>query len=243
MCESRGIVANQKPCRQFVPNTNNLGSLVEQEDTFIELARLIGQVNDNQLRHLGAVIMREKQTRNEGYQIGMKVYVRYRGLARANYVSNFMSAYVMYADRNTVRVTSRDGKIAMTFQGRARDAVMTPDDFEPIREKMIAKGRYADPETQKNVSKHLRCLEEYELGLTDEIDKGEIPTIDKVFKSNKIKKSKGASDLVSIVNAIESGFEIGGGKKKSSTEKTKSKSSKKTSKSKVTTEITAIDVS
>jgi hypothetical protein len=227
-----------------VPNTNNLGSLVEQEDTFIELARLIGQVNDNQLRHLGAVIMREKQTRNEGYQIGMKVYVRYRGLARANYVSNFMSAYIMYADRNTVRVTSRDGKIAMTFQGRARSAVMTPDDFEPIREKMLAKGRYADPETQKNVSKHLRCLEEYELGLTDEIDKGEIPTIDKVFKSNKIKKSKGASDLVSIVNAIERGFEIGGGKKKLSAKKTKSKSSyKKTPKSKMNGEITEIDVS
>jgi len=241
LCQSAGIVDIQKPCRQFVPNTNNLSSLVAQEDTFIELARLVGQVNDNQLRHLGAVIMREKQTRNEGFGLGEKVYVRYRGLARSNYVSNFMSAFIMYADRNTVRVTSRDGKISMTFQGRARDAVMTADAFEPIREKMIKKGRYADPETQKAVSKHLRCLEEYELGLNEDIGKGEIPTIDKVFQSNKIKKVKGAGDLISIVNAIESGYQLGDKKKSKGNESTQDRP-KKSKGSKLSGEIVEIDV-
>lgn len=226
LCEKRGIIATSKPCKQFVPDTDAVRPLVEDEDTFIGLSRMVANVDDGQLRKLGALIMREKQTRAAGYHMGQKVYVRYRGLARANYLSNFMSAYIMYADRNVVKIASRNGKIGMTFAGRARDAVLSPEEFEPLRDKMIKRGKYADPEVQKQVSKHLRCLEEYELGLTDQIDKGEIPTIDKVFKSNKVKQKKGTNDLVSIVNAIESGYEIAGESKKSK-KKSKSKSKQK----------------
>ncbi len=221
-----------------MPNTNELSSIVEDEETFIGISRMVASVDDNQLRKLGALIMREKQTRAAGFQMGMKVYVRYRGLARSNYLSNFMSAYIMYADRDVIRVTSRDGKLTMTFAGKAREAVHTDEQFEPIRERMIKKARYTDPDVQKHVSKHLRCLEEYELGLTDQIDVGEIPTIDKVFKSNKVKKSKasGPNDLVSIVSAIESGYEVSGSKKKK-------KKAKKTSTKRQKGGVSEIDVS
>lgn len=220
----------QKPCRQFIPDTNSLSSLVgDDEDTFIALSRIVNAVDDAQLRKLGALIMREKQTRAAGFNMGQKVYVRYRGQARADYLSNFMTAYIMYADPDVVRICSRDGKITMTFAGRAVEAIYNDDDFEPIRTKMLKKRRYADPNVQKHVAKHLKTLEEYELGLSDQIDVGEIPTIDKVFKSNKVKKSKGTpNDLVSIVNAIESGYAVSPKKerkaKKSTPGKVKSKS-------------------
>lgn len=238
MCENRDIIATSKPCKQFVPDTNSLVSLVEDEETFIALSSIVGNVSDNQLRKLGAMIMREKQTRAAGFNMGQKVYVRYRGLSRSNYLSNFMSAYIMYADRNVTKVASRDGKISMTFAGRARDAILSMEEFEPIRDKMIKKGKYTDPDVQKNVSKHLRCLEEYELGLTDQIDKGEIPTIDKVFKTNKTKQKKGTNDLVSIVNAIESGYQIGGEKKPKSKKRKPAKGKTKRSGG-----VTQIDVS
>lgn len=223
VCESRGIIATEKPCQQFVPDTDALRPLVEDEETFIGLSRLVASVDDTQLRKLGALMMREKQTRAAGYHMGQKVYVRYRGLARSNYLSNFMSAYILYADRTVVKIASRDGKIGMTFAGRARDAILSPEEFEPLRERMVKRGKYADPEVQRHVSRHLRCLEEYELGLTDEKGRGEIPTIDKVFKTNKVKQKKGTNDLISIVNAIESGYEIAGSSKKTKKKKTTKK--------------------
>src|SRR5690606_38683816 len=98
----------------------------------------------------------------------------------------------------------------------------------------VKQGKYADPEVQRQVSKILRCVEEYELGLADVNDRGEIPTIDKVFKTNKIKKGKSGdmSDLVSIVNAIEQGFELKPGRK-----------SKRASGKKTEGGVTEIDVS
>jgi len=207
LCCERGIMETQKPCRQFVPDTNSLSSLVEDEETFIALSRIVNAVDDAQLRKLGALLMREKQTRAEGFNMGQKVYVRYRGQARADYLSNFMTAYIMYADKDVIRICSRDGKLTMTFSGRAQEAIYDDEAFEPIRLKMLKKKRYADPNVQKHVAKHLRTLEEYELGLSEKIDIGEIPTIDKVFKTNGVKKSK-SNDLVSIVNAIESGYSV-----------------------------------
>lgn len=202
-------MSTQKPCRQFVPDTNSLSSFVAEEETFIQLSEIMSVLDDGQLRKLGALMMREKQTRSAGYHMGQRVYVRYRGLARANYLSNFLIAYIMYADQDVVRVCSRDGKRTMTFAGRARDAVMSAEEFEPIRKRMIKNQRFADPDVQKQVSRHLRTLEEHELGLSDKIDYGEIPTIDKVFRANKVKRNKNVpNDLVGIVSAIEKGFEV-----------------------------------
>lgn len=236
MCSNRDIIATSSPCNKFVPDTNEMSSLVEDEETFMALSRIVGSVEDSQLRKLGAILMREKQTRAQGYQMGQKVYVRYRGMARANYLSNFMSAYIMYADRDVIRITSQNAKHTMTYHGRARDAIYTPDQFDSLREKMIKRGNFTDPDVQKHVSKHLRCLEEYELGLSDQIDKGEIPTIDKVFRSEKPKKDKGmGSDLVSIVNAIESGVDLNAAKR--------GKKKKKATKSKRRNGVTTVDVS
>lgn len=190
----------------FVPNTNALRDLVGNEGAFMALAHLVSEVDDTELRTLGATIMAEKRTRKAGYQMGQKVYVRYRGLAKQNYLSNFMSAFIMYADRDMIRVTGRDGKACMTFVGKARSSVIRVEEFEPMRAQMRKKGRFTDPDVQRNISKMLRCQEEYELGIAAE-DYGEVPTIDQVFKTNKVsKRGSGVRDLVSLVADIERGF-------------------------------------
>ena len=211
LCRDSGVLETQKPCNKFAPNTNELADLVEDGDTFMALAKLISAVPDNRLRLLGAVIMREKQTRANDYHIGQKIYVRYRGHLKVNYLSNFMSAFIMYADRDFIRVASRDGKCCMTFATSNRQAILSPAEFRPIREKMVSNGRYVDPDVQRATSKRLRCIEEYELGLT-ESNAGEIPTIDTVFRTNKVskksRKSSEPNDLVAIVRAVENGFKI-----------------------------------
>lgn len=213
--------------------------LIEDGETFQAISKIVGAVEDSKLRALGALIMREGKTRNAGYKMGQKIYVRYRGTANSNYVSNFMTAYIMFADIDTVRIGSQDGKITMTFAHAARAAILTRDDFLVIRKKMIAKNRLVDPDTHRAVSKRLRAVEEYELGI-DASRMGEVPTIDSVFKSNGTKKSKtaGPNDLISIVRSIENGF-MASDKKSAPKRGKKVKNSKKS----ISKGITEINVS
>lgn len=209
LCNSVGIIASSKPCSQFKPNTHELIDLVEAGETFYMLAALMRRIPTEKLRLIGATFMREHKTRDTGYYMGQKVYVRYRGRASTDYLSNFMSAVVLYADADMVRIGSMSGKCHMTFTGKAQGAIYTTADFKKMRERMVKAGRYADPDVRALISKRLRCEEEYELGIIETSNPGEIPTIDRVFKENKVKKGKtGPNDLVAIVNAIESGFEV-----------------------------------
>jgi hypothetical protein len=175
-------------------------------------------IPDDKLRIVGALFMRERITRSANYFLGQKVYVRFRGQAKSNYLSNFMSAHVLYADENIIRVGSVDGKCSMTLEGSAKDAVFRYKEFQPLYDKMKARGRLVDPESQRLVSKRLRAIEEYELGLIDTGCLSEISTIDRVFKANKVKKTKAKSpetnDLVSIVRIIEQGHSVKARKKK-----------------------------
>ena len=209
LCNGCGILPSSIPCKSFKPNTNELIPLIEEGDTFYALASFMRRIPTEKLRLIGATFMREHKTRSSGFYMGQKVYVRYRGQARSNYMSNFMSAFVLYADPEMIRIGSRTGKQHMTFTGSAQDAIFSNTDFKKMRENMIKSGRYVDPDVQHLISKRLRCEEEYELGIIESANPGDIPTIDRVFKENKVKKGKaGPNDLVAIVNAIESGYEV-----------------------------------
>lgn len=228
LCSNAGIVVSGKPCKQFKPNTTELITLIEEGETFQALASLLKRIPDSKLRIVGATIMREHQTRLAGFHMGQKVYVRYRGMSRSNYMSNFMSAVILYADHEMLRVSSADGKCCMTFVGKATDAIYSKSAFDALRAKMVEADRYVDPDVRRLVAKRLRCEEEYELGIIESSDPGEIPTIDRVFKENKVAKKK-PNDLVAIVNAIENGFSVkdSGGSSPSSKKKKKSKSALK----------------
>lgn len=116
LCNSVGIITeSSKICNKFKPNTYDLIPLIEEGKTFEALRTLVRGIPDDKLRIVGAMFMREHLTRNSGYNMGQKVYVRYRGQANSNYLSNFFSAYILYADKDMIRVTSQDGKCFMTY--------------------------------------------------------------------------------------------------------------------------------
>lgn len=207
--ETSNIIATDKPCTRFKPDVDVVLDLIDPTKTFDLLVALMGRTPDSHLRKIGATFMRESITRSQGYYFGQKVYVRYRGAAGSNYLSNFMAAHIMYADHEMLRVGSRDGKIRMTFVGSARGAVFADSVFMPRRETMFNKGRLVDPDAQTLIARRLRSEELYELDMVDLL-KGDVPTIDHVFKENGIKKSKkeGHKDMLDIANAIDSGYNV-----------------------------------
>lgn len=210
-CLKQGMLATSAICNSFKPDINALFENIENLEPTLAFARVLSQVADSHLDLMAAVVQNEKRTRKAGLKFGQRVYVRYRGLASANYLSNFMSAFILDARKDYVRVMSRDGSITMSFDcqtGVKGPAVYSKHEFEPLRQQMKAKGNIVDPDMDSFAHKRVRSIELYELGLVDQSLQGEIPTIDTVFKENKVKVSK-VNDLVALAKDIEKGFSAG----------------------------------
>lgn len=210
-CCEHGMIATSAVCNSFKPDIPELLSKEGYIEPLLALSKLVSFVDSKDLDLLAAVIQNEKRTRRYGMKFGQRVYVRYRGLAGANYMSNFMSAFVLDARKNYVRVRSRDGSITMSFDcqtGLKGPAVYSREYFEPLLETMQKKGNIVDPDIRAFAQKRIKSIELYELGLAEQSLTGEIPTIDTVFKENKIRDKK-FNDLTDIARDIDRGLNPG----------------------------------
>ncbi|MNQ23841.1 hypothetical protein D3C85_370180 [compost metagenome] len=207
VCSKLGKTATSKPCPHFIADTKPLQPILKR-DAFDTLSRLFQEIPKDALRNVASLLYNEKKTRAAGYFFGQKVYVRYRGAANADYLSNFMIARVMSVNSEFIRLTSQDGKCNLTFMKKTcQDVILSVDEFDELRKKMVAKGRLVDPDVTKLIAKKYRAEEEYELNMTSESAGGQITTIDTVFKENKVprKKQKKHVDLVDLVNGLMAG--------------------------------------
>ncbi len=204
-----GVIETSEICQKFRVNTKELGDFVSNESGFTALAKVVASLPTSNLRAFGAILMREELTRKACYKFGQAVYVRYRGAAGANYLSNFMKAYIMYVDRNVYKIMSHDGKCTLTFYADCAPHILSREEFVPLRNSMLEKGRMVDPDVRKSLARKLRAEEDYELSMTSDSKKGHITTIDKVFKESKIPKN-GINDLCAIVANIERGYKAKG---------------------------------
>ena len=181
--------------------------MIASDGGFMALARIVDKLPDASLRTLGVMLMREEKTRKMGYKFGQVVYVRYRGLASSNYISNFMKAHIMFVDKKTYKLMSNDGKCVLTFNADCKPHIMTRQEFKCLRNSMLEKGKLVDPDVDRTLSRRLRAEEEYELGITNDSKNGSITTIDAVFKENKLPRKSSLNDLCAIVSHIEKGFD------------------------------------
>lgn len=228
----KGYISSSKACKHFSPNTNQIKGFIAS-DKFESLAQIIQSVPQEALSIIASTLYIEKHTRKIGFKFGQKVYVRYRGGSGSNYLSNFMIAYVFSANEDHVRVVSREGNCSLHFKKSivTRGGVIyTVEEFDDLRDTMVKKGKYVDPDTTKLIARKLRAEEEHELNMTDESASGQITTIDTVFKENKVKKGKKQKiiTLVDIVEEESSGFLVKD-KKKVKTGSKKKKTAKKRS--------------
>lgn len=213
-CSDQGIKAAHKACPSFRPDCYKLREVIEDEDNVLsELGSIIAQLNVGQVRAFGAVLINESITRACGYKFYQRVFIRYRGTARSDYLSNFMAARILMADREKIRVCSDDGKIVLTYEntGSNGPSIYTVDSFDPLRELMIKKGRVKDPDVERATTRALRPEEaDFDLKLNTNGIQG-VVDISRVSKANgnvgKRKRGSGSEivDLISIVSMIERG--------------------------------------
>ena len=208
VCKNNGKTKLSKTCRHFQPNTIPLKDITGTTP-FELITESVAQMSDAQIRSLATLLYLEGHNRRRSYSFGQKVFVRYRGRANSNYVSNFMSAYVMSTVNGYLKVMSEDGRCTASFLLSNENQIFTAEEYEVMRQRMVRLGRLVDPDVITLLNKVLQAEERYELGIAEESLAGNEPTIDQVFKANKIKRRKSVvTDLSDIVRDMQAGFEV-----------------------------------
>lgn len=201
-------------CSKFAPDVRQIETFVGSNG-FEGLTNLIAAIDGRSLKVLSALIRAEATTRKHGFAFGQKVYVRYRGRANADYLSNFMSAYIVFVNKNYMRLVGKDARCVLTYTRDAMPSLLTPEAFAPLRKQMEAKGRRVDPDVHTTTVKRLRHIEEIELDMTDDSRSGNVTTIDTVFRENGGKRTKSeVYDLTKIVADMMEGYHVKGGKQR-----------------------------
>lgn len=207
-CKDSGKTKVSKICRQFQPNTIPLKEVADSTP-FELLTQAVSGLNNAQVRAFATMLYAENNNRRLGYHFGQVVYIRYRGKANANYVSNFMRAYVMSAVGEYLKVMSEDGRCTASFLLANKNQIFTVEEFDGMRTRMTRLGRLVDPDVTTLLNRVLQAEERYELGITEESLDGKETTIDTVFKENKIGRRKTViTDLSDIVKDISSGIMV-----------------------------------
>lgn len=196
-CATLGRLPSSKACGSHLPDVFSLVGDEDKVQNLEDVSELMAQMSVNDLQILGSLMLREKNTRKNGFQFRQKVYVRFRGDSTANYMSNFVVGYVLDATKETIRVIGESGKTTiMAINDSNSESVYTVPRFNKLRQQMLAEGRRVDPSIQSE-QQHLEMKQKYTsiLPLDEAVEKGIVP-----------KKSKSArDDLVSMVSRLGRG--------------------------------------
>jgi len=208
VCAKLDKTKASKPCQQFIPNVKEVGALGANK--LEALAALVHGMPDGALRAMGILFFNETRTRKQKMTVMQKVFIRYRGAGNRNYVSNFMQAFVLYANPKHYKLISADGRCVLTYGENCRPVIHTEDEFAVMHAAMLRKGALVDPDTETLITRRFRCEEEYDLNLVDCAPTGAVSTIDDVFVSNSIRKGRkqGLPDLIMLVADAAEGYSV-----------------------------------
>lgn len=208
-CSDLGKLPTNKACGTYKPDMFTLVGSGQKIDRMHKMAEAVHGMTATELQTLGAVLHAERNTRKAGWKFMQKVYVRYTGASNRNYLSNFLVGYVLYADKEYVRIVGESGKMFLSVLNTDEGTTLyTVAKFKEVREAMQANKKFVDPEASPDYAHaHIAKLDA-------------IMAIDPPMRK-QVKKSKAnEDDLVSIVSRMARGI-IG----RSSTAKRKKKQS------------------
>lgn len=221
-CASMGHTAGAEACPKFKPDVFALNEIFDDPDANRKvmevLGAMLGSLPKSKLRLASGIFLYEEITRKHGYQFYQKVFVRYRGTANQNYLSNFLAARVVWADKNFINLVScQKGKnpftLTIPYNDSDSNVIYTEEQFKPLRKKMKAKKRFVDPVEKRNALRavlpdgevNLNAIPN-ELRETQFKDGTVVADLDQVAKANKVKKSKANTgkpyDLVQQANDL-----------------------------------------
>ena len=224
-CFEMGRSKASEVCTMF---TFNSFDIVSREPStsivppMLELSQVISCFPTSKLRSLALLISYEKLTRNCGFSFYQKIYLRYRGHAGANYLSNFMIAYVIRAvpsrrdipsmlyltDRRCISQFSFEN-----YEDSMSISLYTADDFEALKSRMLGK---VDPEIDEVEDKITRevqraALDKRKTKKKADADQGFVVSIDEAFDAGiicdaKVKKERAFVNLTEIMLQMQKGF-------------------------------------
>lgn len=194
-CSDLGKLTTNKSCNSYKPDMFTLVGNGKKIDRMHSMANAVHGMSANELQTLAAVLHAERNTRKAGWRFMQKVYVRYTGSSNRNYLSNFLVGYVLYADKEYVRIVGESGKMFLSvLNDDDGNTLFTVKKFKAIREAMLASRKFSDPEgTPDYMRSHIAKL--------DDIANSDQPL------RKQVKKSKAKEDdLVSIVSRMSRGI-------------------------------------
>lgn len=216
VCSQNGTLPESKPCAKFRPDVFSLST--DARVALRQLSNLVKKFDPRGLRIVANTLLNEHKTRQHGVRFGQRIFVRYRSYVGRDYTSNFMSCTVMDAGDGVIRLMSKDGQTALTFDlpnnGTFNGPVLyDAASFKPLLKKMKRDKKYFDP--QNETSKRLAPEEP----VTYKVRKGDLDSaivdIEDALRS-KPKRKRGSQsnrtlvDLRDMVAEIERGGFLGG---------------------------------
>lgn len=206
VCEQLGHLETSVGCEKFKPNVKKLKDSLQETGSSIELlAQMVAKVPSSSLHVLSSILYNDKTTRKFGYRFMQRVYVRYRGLDGANYVSNFMPAHVIEASKAGLRLLSASGNTHILKTDFKKGELAGPNifsvtEFKKLKQEMVKANKLEDPALRKKKVSQDFLLED---------------VVPEKSAETKKKKKYAINDLVSMTKDIERGYLTKGTYKKS----------------------------
>ena len=194
-CSDLGKLPTNKSCNSYKPDMFTLVGSGQKIDRMQKMATAVHGMSANELQALGAVLHAERNTRKAGWRFMQKVYVRYTGSSNRNYLSNFLVGYVLYADKEYVRIVGDSGKMFLSVLNDSEgNTLFTVKAFKALRDQMLAGRKFSDPEGSPDYMRsHVAKLDE-------------IAASDQPLRKQVTKKKSKEDDLVSIVSRMARGI-------------------------------------
>jgi hypothetical protein len=194
-CIELGKLPSAKACTSYSPDAFMLAGNEKAVDRLKMVSSAIHGMSLTEIQALAAVLHAEKSTRKAGWKFYQRVVVRYTGSASSNYFSNFAIGYVVFADKDNIKIVGDSGKMMITAMNVPdSNTIYTMEQFKVLSAEMVRKKQFSD-----NTSSH-HYTGPHVAGLDDAIGAGE-PT------NRKLKVSKTRTeDLVSIIAKMSQGI-------------------------------------
>lgn len=144
-CSQLGRRTFSPPCQKFTITLKAI-DFTDEKGWAPRLNKLISSADQEGLAVIAALVSQEHKTRKVGFKYGQEVWVKMLG---GDYLSNYGKARVVKADKEYVHLKG----VGSNFQASFHHAsVISPEDYEAMRLKLIDKGRIIDPDYRKYYS-------------------------------------------------------------------------------------------
>jgi hypothetical protein len=202
-CMELGKIPTSKSCTSHTPDVFTLVSDEHSVNVLKNLAAVTKNLSVNELQILAALFLRERLTRKAGYHFYMKVYYRFSG--QGGYLSNYVTARILDANKERVRLIGMDlSKPVSVTVYAGSDSIIPAEKFKDIKNNLIKANKLIDPGSSIKCSSSSR---------------GIISTLDLAVDEGAIMQEEIVSskdDLVTLVSKMGRGLILKKGKKKKS---------------------------